>query len=347
MRLAAWILLAAPAIWAAELENALSLKPLPIGAEPRGFTVMASGPGKPGTARVISLKEGVKAIEVTGGNPNGGHFTLVRLDRPIPKDGQASLKFRIVGGKGIQAAGVFFRMQPNASDYYLLAIKDQDLFLTFFDDHRAVKGVKNPDFPAPKDGSWHTLEFAYKGNRFDWKLNGREEFFAYHELLDPDYKSGKFGFWVRSDTKVQFKDMNLLAPPALAQVAKHKKLIERLLLKHNRLRSLQLLARPAAGKPPVIMGSFDPSEVGQPGHKIAGEAIENSETYYGLEGKISTVTVPLYGNDDKVILGAARMKFVAQGKMVNRKQLDIVLADKIAKEVTAQIPNRKALLINP
>ena len=346
MRSVIWTLLTASTLWAAELENALSLKKHAAGSELRGFTALASGPGKPGTARVVALKDGSKALEITGGSADGNHFTLVRLDRPIPNDGGASVKFKIIGGEGVQAAGVFFRMQPNASDYYLLAVKDSDLFLTFFDDNRAVKGVKNPGIPAAQDG-WHTLEFSYKANRFDWKLNGRKEYFQYHELLDPDYKSGKFGFWVRSGSKVQFKDMTLMAPPVVANTAKHKKLIESLILKHPRLRSIQLIARPQAKGAPIIMGSFDPKEIGQPGHKVAADAIDGGETYYGLEGKISTITVPLRGSDDSLVLGAVRMELTARGNMVNRKQIDIVLAENIARDLGVRLPNKKALLISP
>ena len=81
-----------------------------------------------------------KALEIKGGDADPSHYTLCLLDRKVPDDYECSVKFRIQSGEGVRAAGVFFRMQDNRSDYYLLAVKPEDkkLFWTVFKNNKPV-----------------------------------------------------------------------------------------------------------------------------------------------------------------------------------------------------------------
>ena len=157
---------------------------------------------------------------------------------------------------------------------------------------------------------------------------------------------GGFGFWVRSDTRVQFSDLELLLPEAVANKKKHNKLIGDLVLGNKRLIFLQLIARAKEGQAPVVMGSLVPDEVGQPGHQVTLKVLDTGENFYGFNQgkKVSTVTVPLRGRDGK-IMGAARMRL--RNKLKIPQQRDLAYALDIAKQIQEKLPDRKALLIIP
>ena len=269
------------------------------------------------------------------------------LNEKVPDDYKCTLKFRIQSGQGVRAAGVLFRMQDNRSDYYLLAVKPEGnkLFWTVFKNNKAVLGKKDNQILEAKNG-WHHLKFSCTANTIRWELNGRKQFMQYDPNSTPDYRDGRFGFWVRSDTRVQFSDLELLLPEAVANKKKHNKLIGDLVLGNKRLISLQLIARAKEGQAPVVMGSLVPDEVGQPGHQVTLKVLDTGENFYGFnQGKrVSTVTVPLRGRDGK-IMGAARMRL--RNKLKIPQQRDLAYALDIAKQIREKLPDRKALLIIP
>jgi hypothetical protein len=296
------------AAWCAD--NALSLAKQETGKAPSGFTAFAAGTGKVGAPKIVALKDAKKkALEIIGGDASANHYTLCRLDRAVPGDFNCTVKFRFLGGKGVQAAGVFYRMQGNKKDYYLLAVKPKEkkLFWTVFKNNVPVKGAEGLQIAAVQDG-WHHLKFSCAANTIRWELNDRKEFFTYKTQFVPDYRAGAFGFWVRSDTRVQFADMQLLLPEAVVQKDKHRKLIEKLVLSNRRLVSLQFIARPKPAKPAVVMGSMVLEEIGQPGHATSLKAMDAGKILQNLnEGKtIRVVNIPLRGSDGKII-GVARL----------------------------------------
>ena len=136
-------------------DNVLSLDPQIVGKTPAGFTLHFTGPGKIGTAKIISIDDpNKKALEIKGGDADPSHHTMYLLNRKVPGDYECSLKFRIQSGKSVQAAGVFFRMQDNRSDYYLLAVKPKDkkLFWTVFKNNKAVLGQKENQILEAQNG---------------------------------------------------------------------------------------------------------------------------------------------------------------------------------------------------
>ena len=342
-----WLLIfPGAAAWCAD--NALSLVKQETGKAPVGFSAFAVGTGKVGVAKIVALKDAKKkALEIIGGDVSLNHYTLHRLDQAVPGDFNCTVKFRILGGKGVQAAGVFFRMQENRKDYYLLAVKPKDkkLFWTAYKDHKGVKGKKDNQIESAPDG-WHHLKFSCAANTIHWELNGRKQFITYKTQFVPDYRAGAFGFWVRSDTRVQFADMQLLLPEAVVQKDKHRKLIEQLVLPNRRLVSLQLIARPKPVKPAVVMGSMVLEEIGQPGHATSLKAMDAGKILQNLNGAktIRVVNIPLRGSDGKII-GVARLglRSIAETSTAN----DLNFAAKIVKNVQENIPNHKALSIFP
>jgi hypothetical protein len=340
-----WLLIfPGAAAWCAD--NALSLVKQETGKAPVGFTAFAVGTGKVGVAKIVALKDAKKkALEIIGGDVSLNHYTLHRLDQAVPGDFNCTVKFRILGGKGVQAAGVFFRMQKNRKDYYLLAVKPKDkkLFWTAYKDHKGVKGKKDNQIESAPDG-WHHLKFSCAANTIRWELNGRKQFITYKTQFVPDYRAGAFGFWVRSDTRVQFADMQLLLPEAVVEKDKHQKLIENLVLANKRLVSLQLIARPKAGQAPLMVGSMNPKEIGQPGPAASLKAMDTGKIFHNLGKNIREVNTPLRGNDGEII-GVARLRL--RSKAGNTVARDLSFAASIVKRVRENIPNWKALSIFP
>ena len=133
MKIATLILAAlAPALFAAN--PALDLSKQKPGKAPKGFTPKAAGVGKAGKAIVregkIPAANGAgnvkgRLIEVTGGDKDSDHYTLVMLDAMAPNNFSGSVRFRIIGGKVMPVAGIAFRAQ-DAKNYYLLAVKPKD-----------------------------------------------------------------------------------------------------------------------------------------------------------------------------------------------------------------------------
>ena len=326
----------------------MSLANQKIGKAPAGFTAHSTGPGETGAAKIVPI-DGLnkKALEIHGGNVDPSHYTMYLLNRKVPGDYECSLKFRIQSGKSVQAAGVIFRMQDNRSDYYLLAVKPEGnkLFWTVFKNNKAVLGKKDNQILEAKNG-WHHLKFSCIANTIRWELNGRKQFMKYDPNTTPDYRDGGFGFWVRSDTRVQFADLELFLPKAVANKKKHSKMIEDLVLGNKRLISLQLIARPNEGQAPVVMGSLVPEEVGQPGHKATITVLDTGENFYGLNKikGVGTVTVPLRGRNGK-IMGVARMRL--RNNSTITQQRDLAYALDIAKRIQEKLPDKKALLIIP
>jgi len=340
-----WLLIF-PGVAALAADNALSLAKQETGKPPAGFTAFAAGTGKVGAPKIVALKDAKKkALEIIGGDASANHYTLCRLDRAVPGDFNCTVKFRFLGGKGVQAAGVFYRMQENKKDYYLLAVKPKDkiLFWTVFKDNVPVKGVTGLQIAAAQ-GGWHHLRLSCTANTIRWELNGRKEFFTYKTQFVPDYRAGAFGFWVRSDTRVQFADMQLLLPEAVVEKDKHQKLIENLVLANKRLVSLQLIARPKAGQAPLVVGSMNPKEIGQPGPAASLKAMDTGKIFHNLGKNIREVNTPLRGNDGEII-GVARLRL--RSKAGNTVARDLSFAASIVKRVRENIPNWKALSIFP
>ena len=327
-------------------DNPLSLSKQKLGETPAGFRIIHVGPGKPGTAKVIKAAvpnattgalEEKRVLEVAGGDSNSSHYTLLLLEKPKQKDFVYSTRFRITKGAGIRAAGIFFRMQPNQKDYYLLAVKPvaKEAFWTVYKNNLGVKGrlYDEEQFTQPNDG-WQSIKLTCETNNLAWTLNHRRDFITYDPKKVPDYRDGIVGFWVRSDSQVQFAD------PRINTLQEERKLqLVNLLLKitrdNTRVLSLQLAARPKEGAVPVVVASIDPKEIGKPAHEVITKVLETRENFYGNNDKgVATVTVPVKNrNGDTVAVTRMRLR----SKKENTERKDLAYGNVIAKQLQTEI----------
>ncbi len=327
-------------------DNPLSLSKQKLGKTPAGFRIIRVGPGKPGTAKVIKTAvpnqstgalEEHRVLEIAGGDSNSSHYTLLLLEKPKQKDFTYSTRFRITKGTGIRAAGIFFRMQPNQKDYYLLAVKPvaKEAFWTVYKNNLPVKGFlyDEEQFTPPNDG-WQTIKLTCENNNLKWTLNHRRDFVTYDPKKVPDYRDGIVGFWVRSDSQAQF------AAPQIHTLKEERKLqLVNLLLKisrdNGRVLSLQLAARPREEAAPVVLASIDPKEIGKPAHEVIAKVLETKENFYGHNEKgVATVTVPVKDrNGDTVAVARMRLR----SKKENTERKDLAYGNVIAKQLQAEI----------
>ena len=333
-------------------DNPLTLAKQKLGEIPTGFQIIHTGPGKPGTAKIIKadvpnqstgILEPQRVIEVTGGDSNTKHYTLLLLEKPKQKDFVYSTRFKIIKGTGVRAAGIIFRMQPNKKDYYLLAVKplSKEAFWTVFKNNLPIKGFRYDDdqFTSPKDG-WQSIKLSCEKNKLEWTLNSRRDFVEYDPSKVPDYREGIMGFWVRSDSQVQFASSQIRT----LQEEKTLQLVNLLLnitRDNNRILSLQLAAPPKEEIAPVIIASIDPKQIGKPAHEIVAKVFETAENFYGIKNEVAIVTVPVKDRNGGIV-GVARMRLRNKNNPTKRENL--VYANKVAKRLQAEVPEDRFLL---
>ena len=332
-------------------DNPLSLSKQKLGESPAGFRIIHLGPGKPGTAKVIKAAvpnattgalEIQRVLEVAGGDSSSSHYTLLLLENPKQKDFVYSTRFKIINGAGVRAAGLIFRMQPNHKDYYLLAVKpmSKEAFWTVFKNNFPVKGFRYDyeQFAPPKDG-WQSLKLTCENNNLKWTLNHRRDFVTYDPKKVPDYRVGTVGYWVRSDSQVQF------SAPRINTLQEERKLqLVNLLLEitrdNGRILSLQIAAQTKEGRAPVVVASIEPTEIGKPAHEVVTKVLETKENFHGLKNGVATVTVPIKDHNGDTI-GVARMRL--RSKKTPNKREDLAYGNDIAKHIQAETHDHEFL----
>ena len=211
----------------------------------------------------------------------------------------------------------------------------KEAFWTVFQNGLPAKGFKYDEdqFISPKDG-WQSIKLQAEENTSSWNLNHRQDFITYNPETTPDYRRGMVGFWVRSDSRVQF------AAPVVRTLKEEKQnqlvaLLKKIARENNRVLSLKLSARPSPQKPPVVIASLEAKEIGQPAHEVVTKVLESEENFHGQKDGISTVTVPVKDRNGHII-GAARMRLSSRVASTQRK--DLAYGNDIAKQILAAAP---------
>jgi hypothetical protein len=117
------------------------------------------------------------------------------------RDGEISIRFRLLAGQLDQCAGVLFNLKPNG-DYLTVRFngKEDNLVLwTFKSGKRSFvkKGSENVHIPL---GEWHSMRIAVAGTQLRGFLD--EKLLLEYTLTEP--VSGKVGVWSKTDSVSQF-----------------------------------------------------------------------------------------------------------------------------------------------
>ena len=119
------------------------------------------------------------------------------------RDGEISMRFRLLEGLLDQCAGILFNLKPNG-DYWTVRFngKEDNLVLWKFESGKrsfVKKGVRDA---AIEMKAWHSIRIVTKGVRVTAALDGED-------LLEYDLPapiSGKVGLWSKTDSVSEFSD---------------------------------------------------------------------------------------------------------------------------------------------
>jgi hypothetical protein len=124
------------------------------------------------------------------------------------RNGELSMRFRLLGGQLDQCAGILFNLESNG-DYLAVRFnaKEDNLVLwTFKSGKRSFvkKGVHDVHL---KFGEWHRMRVAIDGTQLRGYLD--DELLLEYTLAEP--VAGKVGVWSKTDSVSQFDDYTVAA----------------------------------------------------------------------------------------------------------------------------------------
>lgn len=130
----------------------------------------------------------------------------VAKEVPDFRDGEISIRFKIVAGQLDQCAGILFNLKPNG-DYLTVrfnGMEDNIVLWTF------NKGVRKFVKRAPESvplarNQWHTLQVFVHGTNLQASVNGKHVFD--YTLTEP--VSGRIGVWSKTDSVSYFDEFTV------------------------------------------------------------------------------------------------------------------------------------------
>jgi hypothetical protein len=239
----------------------------------------------------------------------------------------------MVGGGLEQMAGLAFRIQDERN-YYVVRANALNGNFRFY---KFVNGARSepigPSVPVAFN-EWHEIEVRCKGNQIQLFLNGEQ---VIPTLTDTSFRSGKVGFWTKSDSESQFAGASVrYTPQEILAVT----LVNGAMKAYDRLRGLKLYSYRDGDPAPKVVAASSPEAVGEPAGEAEAECFKTGRFYQGKAGKDTLVTVPLRDkNGDIAAVIELRMEtFIGQ---TNASKLERAMA--VARWIQARFLTRQEL----
>jgi hypothetical protein len=301
-------------------ERVFNFGEYPVDQTPSNFVSTVTGRGEPGEWKVLlDQAPSLMPARDTNSPAMTHHAVVAQLDRfamdqhfPVLvcnedkfDDFTFSTRFKIVDGGMAQMGGIVFRYQ-NPTNYYVLVASVLDKHFWFF---KFVDGVRSEKLIGPAieiaKNEWHEMSVKCDGNHIDCLFDGKQ---AIPTVGDSSFKSGRVGFWTKSDSVVYFTDSKLNFTPreTLAQM-----LVASTVEEYSRVLGMKIYAARPGETNLMIVASKDPQELHKPGGNVEADVVHNGKSYIGRDRKAGsvTVTVPLRDrNGDTVAAVAFVMK---------------------------------------
>ncbi len=127
----------------------------------------------------------------------------VAKDIPDFREGEISIRFKIVAGQLDQCAGILFNLK-SSGDYLTVrfnGMEDNVVLWTFNKGVRKFVKKGSENVPLARN-QWHTLQISVHGTNLQASLNGKH--LLDYALAEP--VSGKVGVWAKTDSVSYFDD---------------------------------------------------------------------------------------------------------------------------------------------
>lgn len=282
-------------------EIAFDFGEMPVGQPPPAFRSTVAGSGPPGDWRII-LDDAPSALTPLSTNApvvtkravlaqlsqdtTDERFPMLIYEKETFSDFTVSTRFKIVGGKVEQMAGIAFRIQDE-NNFYVVRASALGKTFRFY---KVVNGQRGeligPQMEIPT-GVWHELTVECKGNQIQCRLNGKE---VIPPLIDTSFTSGKIGFWTKSDSVSYFADTRIFyvprEPPA-------QTMVRDVMMKYPRLLGLRIYVLEGEPLEPRTIASNNEQEIGQTGGAAERDVIERGTIYYQKTKSSVVVIMPL------------------------------------------------------
>jgi hypothetical protein len=192
-------------------ETMIAIERMTVGALPDGFDVARTGQGGPAQWIVAAdgTAAGGRAIEQTSTDRTDYRFPLAIHRETSAANVDVAVRFKAVGGKVDQAAGIALRLR-DADNYYVVranALEDNVRFYRVVDGRREqLEGV---DIKVTAN-EWHALGLRAEGDRFTIVFDGRQLFSASDRTFTG---AGKIALWTKADSVTRFDQIRIKTLP--------------------------------------------------------------------------------------------------------------------------------------
>jgi len=211
----AWILaiLATVAGLAPALATAqgMSFADAPVGAVPKDFESMQTGPGQPGRWEIVEDDQasGGRALAQVSQDPTDSRFPLLIYMPTVPADVEVRTRLRPIAGKVDQAGGLAVRLL-DPDNYYVVRANALEANVRFY---KVVGGERQQlvgaNLPVASN-QWHELILRAQGERFTVTFDGKELFTAMDQTIT---SPGKVAFWTKADSITRFDSLEIKPLP--------------------------------------------------------------------------------------------------------------------------------------
>ncbi len=290
-------------------EKTFDLTAVPPGGVPAGWRSARAGEGPLGRWEVVLDALPDLATPAAPGAAHGlqrpvlaqlstddtdERFPLLIYEEEVFRDFTLRLRFKTVAGRREQMAGVAFRLQDEKNFYVVRASALGHTFRFY----RVVEGRRDPPL-GPEftvtPGRWHELEITAEGNRFRFRLDGREPI---PELTDNTFREGKLALWTKSDSVTYFADLHLRYTP---RVKLAQQLVDELRQKYPRLLGLRVYATTSRRPELHVVAATDPADLGLPGGEVERAVMATLTPYGGRAGRRFVTTLPLQDSNGDAV----------------------------------------------
>jgi hypothetical protein len=198
----------APALAAAQ---DTTFEDTPLGAAPKYFEPMQTGPGQPGRWEVVEDDQapGGRALAQVSPDPTDSRFPLLIYMPTVPADVEVRTRLRPIAGKVDQAGGLAVRLL-DPDNYYLVRANALEGNVRFY---KVVGGKRQQlagaNLPVASN-QWHELILRAQGDRFTVTFDGKELFAVTDQTIT---SPGKVAFWTKADSITRFDALEITPLP--------------------------------------------------------------------------------------------------------------------------------------